>query len=73
MVLHFLGLKFSNILCIFLFVPIKAAMPGSECSVFFVVVPIGQLSFKHIWFLVLFSPIPSNFGVGKTREKLLLC
>lgn len=47
-------------------------MPGSECSVFFVVISVGQLSFKHIWvlaFCFFFFPIPSNFGVWKTRGK----
>lgn len=51
---------------------IKAAMPGSECSVFFVVISVGQLSFKHIWllaFFFFFFPIPANFGVWKTRGK----
>lgn len=49
-------------------------MPGSECSVFFVVISVGQLSFKHIWVLAFsFFPIPSSFGVERPGGKLLRC
>lgn len=54
---------------------IKAAMPGSECSVFFVVISVGQLSFKHIWLLAFFffSLFLPTLEFERPGGKLLHC